>query len=89
MLDQCHKLSNAEIDLLSCRYPYNKRVFLFPPWKEIYQTDGERYQSFAESVRVFKIVKSWHLRCGYEMVEVPIGGLDERVDFIERLEYVQ
>ena len=38
---------------------------------------------FAESVRVFETVKSWYARCRYKMVEVPIGSLDERVDFIE------
>ena len=80
-------LSNAwsddEIDLNLRRYPYNRVMFLFPPWEAIYQTDRERDQSFAESVRVFGSVKSWYSRCGYQTQEVPIGTLDERVAFIE------
>ena len=80
----CNTLSEDEIDLNLRRYSYNRVVFLFPPWEEIYQTDGERDQSFAESVRVFKSVKSWYSRCGYQIQEVPIGTLNERVAFIER-----
>ncbi len=32
---------------------------------------------------MFETVKSWYPHFGYEMVEVPIGTLDDRVDFIE------
>ena len=83
MLRQCNALSEDEIDLNLRRYPYNEIVFLFPPWEEIYQTDDERDQTCAESVRVFGSVKSWYSRCGYKNQEVPFGTLDERVAFIE------
>ena len=83
MLRQCNALSEDEIDLNLRRYSYNEIVFLFPPWEEIYQTDGERDQTFAESVRVFDSVKSWYSRCGYLNQEVPFGTVNERVAFIE------
>ncbi len=83
MLRQCNALSEDEINLNLRRYPYNEVVFLFPPWEEIYQTDGERDQTFAESVRVFGSVKSWYSRCGYQSQEVPFGTPNERVAFIE------
>jgi len=39
----------------ACRaYRYNRRVFLLPPWKEIYRTDLERKQTFAEAVQVYE-----------------------------------
>ncbi len=82
-LHLCNALSEDEIDLNLRRYPYNRVVFLFPPWEEIYQTDRERDQTFMESVRVFESVKSWYSRCGYQIQEVPIGTLNERVVFIE------
>jgi len=83
MLQQCNALSDGELDLSLSRYPYNRVVFIFPPWKEIYQTDSERDQTFGESVRVFESVKSWYSRCGYQIQEVPFGTLNERVAFIE------
>ena len=83
MLRQRNALSEDEIDLNLRRYPYNRVVFLFPPWEEIYQTDGERDQTFMESVRVFESVKSWYSHCGYQIQEVPFGTLNERFDFIE------
>jgi predicted ATPase len=33
------------------RYRYAPTVFLAPPWSDIYQTDGERKQDFAEALR--------------------------------------
>jgi len=83
MLHGCGSISDDEIDLNLARYPYNSTVFLFPPWKEIYRTDDERDQSWAESVRVYDLVKSWYLRCGYQIQEVPIGTLAERVAFVQ------
>ena len=83
MLRQCKAMSEDEIDLKLRRYPYNRAVFLFPAWEEIYQTDAERDQTFSESLRVFESVKSWYSRCGYQLEEVPIGPVDERVAFIE------
>jgi predicted ATPase len=84
MLLQSGAMSHDDIDLNLRRYPYNRVVFVFPPWERIYQTDGERDQTYAESVRVFESVKSWYSRCGYRTREVPVGTLDERVAFIER-----
>jgi len=82
-LYQCKALSDAELDVSLRRYRYNRLVFLFPPWQEIYQTDRERDQTFAESIRVFDSVKPWYSRCGYQLQEVPVGTPGKRVTFIE------
>lgn len=82
-LFQCGAMSHEDVALNLRRYPYNQVVFVFPPWEEIYQTDSERDQTYAESVRVFESVKSWYSRCGYRIEEVPVGTLAERVAFIE------
>lgn len=63
---------------------YNPTVFAFPPWQDIYRRDSERDQSYEESVRVYERVRSWYSRWGYELAEVPRGGIDERVAFILR-----
>jgi len=88
MMHSCGLLSNDEIDMNLCRYPYNPVVFVFPPWKEIYRTDSERDQSWEESVSVFESVISWYSRCKYEIRLVPIGPLQERAEFVENSDVV-
>ena len=82
MLEQCHAISEYEIKEILRKYPYNSTVFLFPPWKAIYNTDGERDQSHAEAVHVYESLRSWYRNCGYCAVDVPIGDVRLRVDFI-------
>lgn len=88
MLHSCSVLSDDEIDMNLCRYPYNRVVFVFPPWKEIYRKDSERDQTWEEAVGVFESVKSWYSRCKYEVRLVPIGSLQERVEFVEKSDAV-
>jgi len=65
------------------RYPYHPLVFVFPPWEQIYRTDSERDQTFADSVRVFEPIRSWYERCGYRVQVVPPASVRERAAFIE------
>jgi predicted ATPase len=34
-------------------FRYNRRVFIAPPWREIFQQDSERKQDFDEAVRTY------------------------------------
>lgn len=85
MLLQCGAMRQPDIDTTLRIYRYNPMVFLFPPWEEIYRTDSERDQTFAESVRVFDSVRAWYGRCGYRTEVVPPGTPADRVEFIERV----
>ena len=38
------------------QYRYEKLVFVTPPWKEIYTTDTERYQTYEHSVGVYELI---------------------------------
>lgn len=75
-------ISEAEVAAQVKKFPYNKVVFLLPPWEEIYTVDTERDQSFPEAVAVYESVREWYARWGYQLVEVPRGNVEERVDFI-------
>ncbi len=57
-------------------------VFLLPPWREIYKQDNERYESFDQAQLIFKHLKEGYQSYGYKVVEVPIGSVDKRVQFI-------
>jgi len=62
--------------------PYYKDVFVFPPWREIFENDKERIEEFEASVNAFnQIIKTYQAH-GYNVIEVPIGTSKQRVDFI-------
>jgi predicted ATPase len=64
------------------RFRYSERVFLAPPWREIYRTDGERKQSYGEAVRIYDLMVEAYEDCGYEVVKIPRDSPARRADFI-------
>jgi predicted ATPase len=76
-------LSDQAPILEACRqYRYAPIVFLAPPWKEIYETDSERKQDFAEAVRTFDQMARVYQDCGYATLELPRVGPPARAEFI-------
>lgn len=71
-----------EIKEMVRQYPYNKNVFILPPWQEIYETDNERKQSWEEAECTFKKMKETYLEFGYNVIEVPKASVKERTEFI-------
>ncbi len=57
-------------------------VFVFPPWKNIYTKDNERYESFNESVKIYENLKNTYTDLNYEVLEVPINTASDRVNYI-------
>lgn len=65
----------------SKKYIYDK-IFLFEPWKEIYVSDNERYESFEQAVIIDTYLKDAYLELGYTIITVPFGTIAERANFI-------
>lgn len=82
MLDESDPSSATEIQDLLAEFKYFETAFCFPPWREIYRTDSERDQSFREAVAVYDAVTTWYRRCGYQVVDVPLGDVGSRCDFV-------
>src|SRR5215471_13827129 len=82
ILHQQHAISMEEAEEYVRSFPYNKVVLLMPAWEEIYRTDSERDQTFAEAIQVFEELRTWYARWGYETIEVPCTAIDQRVNFI-------
>ena len=61
---------------------YNPRVFVFPPWREIYETDAERRQNWAEAEATFPRILAGLERFGYEALIVPPGPIEARAAFV-------
>lgn len=67
---------------LACKNLRYNEIFLLPPWKEIYQTDNERYESFEQAELIYTFLKKTYLNYGYKPIEVPVGAIEKRCDFI-------
>ena len=63
-------------------FRYNRRVFIAPPWKEIFEQDRERRQDFGEAVRTYEAMVATYLSYGYDLVEIPRATVEDRVRFI-------
>jgi predicted ATPase len=63
-------------------FRYNPTVLFFPAWEAIYTTDSERKMSFAEAKAFGDRVRSIYERIGYQIIEVPRGTPEERIQFV-------
>ena len=61
---------------------YHRRVFLTPPWPEIYLTDPERRHGLDSAVAEYLRLLEIYPSLGYEVSIVPKIGVAERADFI-------
>jgi len=75
-LDDSHIRRAAE----ACRY--DDRIFWLPAWEDIYETDDERTMAFHEADAFGDMIMGAYDACGYELVEVPEGSVDERAEFV-------
>lgn len=63
-------------------FRYNRRVFIAPPWREIFRRDSERKQTWAEAVRTYEVMMETYAAYGYELVPLPCVSVAERVAFV-------
>jgi predicted ATPase len=71
----------AHMEAAARQFRYHSRVFVAPPWKEIFQQDRERKQDFSEAVRTYEAM-SIYTEFGYELVEIPRVSVEDRVRFV-------
>lgn len=64
------------------QWRYQEQIFLLPPWAEIYRTDAQRRQSFAEAERTYAAMCEAYTELGYTLIEVPRANLAQRRDFV-------
>jgi predicted ATPase len=70
---------------LAPAHRYHSRIFLAPPWPEIYATDGERRHSFAAATEEYERLLKVYPSLGYEVFILPKVGVIERADFVLRV----
>ena len=73
----------AFFDQASREHSYSK-VFVLPPWEEIYESDEARYENFEQAKLIFDHLIETYVTYGYQLIEVPFGSVEERIQFIFR-----
>lgn len=82
----------AYLNYIECTFPEEMHmaceshcydlVFILPPWKEIYTTDNERYESFSEAEKIHFHLENTYKSYNYTPIEVPKVPLEQRLLFI-------
>ena len=68
-------------DQASKEHNYSK-VFVLPPWEDIYESDEARYENFEQAKLIYNHLKETYQIYGYSLIEVPQGTVEERIQFI-------
>ncbi|MEO5494532.1 MAG: AAA family ATPase [Sphingomonas sp.] len=66
---------------LVARYRYD-RLFLAPPWPDIYETDADRRHSLAKALSDYDRVAAAYRTAGYDAVILPRDSVSARADFV-------
>ena len=75
-------LENALRDKI-LRLGYDCRVFLFPPWPEIYVQDSERQHDLSDALAEYEALCDRLPKLGFQTVLVPKRPVVERADWLE------
>lgn len=68
-------------------FRYDRRVFIAPPWREIFAQDAERKQTFDEAIRTDESLGATYRANGYDLIELPLAPVSDRAQFVlDRLE---
>ncbi|HLP65352.1 AAA family ATPase [Flavobacterium sp.] len=67
---------------LACKEHIYSKIFVLPPWEEIYESDEARYENFEQAKLIFEHLKETYQKYGYQLIEVPKGTVNERIQFI-------
>ncbi|MEL6810364.1 MAG: ATP-binding protein [Bacteroidota bacterium] len=65
-----------------CKELVYDKIFILPPWKEIFSTDEGRFETYEEGIDLYKHLTHRYSALGYQPIVVPIGTISERLDFI-------
>lgn len=77
-----HVTGEPALQTLGTLHRYHRRVFLAPPWPEIYAADTERRHGFDAAVEEYHRLDKAFRALDYGIVLLPKTGVRERADFL-------
>lgn len=66
----------------TCENNLYDAIFIMPPWEEIYISDNERLETFAEAELLHEHLMTCYKKYGYAPILVPKTTITERISFI-------
>jgi predicted ATPase len=66
----------------ACNNHRYSKIFLLPPWQEIYVSDNERYENFEQAKLIHNHLVETYQSYGYTLNEVPKADIETRITFI-------
>ena len=79
-----HVTGEPALATLGQTHRYHRRVFLTPPWPEIYETDGERRHDLEAAIPEYHRLLEVYPSLGYEVTILPKISVAERADLLLR-----
>lgn len=73
--------SNHLIELVA-NYPYHNKVFLVPPWRDIFTHDDARRHSYEDAIAEYEDLHRAYGVLGYSNIIIPRTTVAERVRFV-------
>ena len=73
----------GSVDAACRRLRYTGPILRAPAWADIYQQDAERIQDWQQAVASDEAVTSAWRRYGYEVIDLPLVGVMERLGFLQ------
>ncbi|MEJ2457995.1 MAG: AAA family ATPase [Novosphingobium sp.] len=61
---------------------YNRRIFMAPPWPEIYETDDDRQHGLKEAIAEYERLLRAYDRLDYDICLLPKASVAERGNFV-------
>ena len=66
----------------ACNEHKYTKIFILPPWQEIFVSDQERYENFEQAKKINLHLIETYKKYGYELIEVAKDTVDKRILFI-------
>jgi predicted ATPase len=79
-----HLGDGSALEKLGTSTCFHRRVFLAPPWLEIFGQDAERRHSLADAIAEYERLSALYPKLGYETVVLPKVDVATRADYVLR-----
>lgn len=65
-----------------CQNHRYDKVFIVTPWKDIFQSDHVRYETFEQAEKIHQQLMLTYQKFGYDLSPIPFDTVEKRADFI-------
>lgn len=66
----------------ACKDHKYTKIFILPPWEEIYISDDERYENYEQAKLIYNHLTETYQKYGYQLIEVPKDTVENRIEYI-------